>query len=370
MSMADTTSSDSPKRPQFLTAPVRRTAMKRRLMNARDVMTTAVVSVAPDIPVSKIAKLLLENGISAVPVVDGDGLPLGMVSEGDLMGPDDTEREARRDWWLQLLAEGDALHPDFLASMHAPAKSARDIMSAPLVTVGEDTSTGDIARLLAAHHVKRVPVVRDGRIVGIVSRANLLNALISEEESLVPQHDHGFLSGAIASLDDQFLHHRNPADTHEPPPPADRSDEAVPLMADFQGLVSDFKRHECEQREALRQALTERRRQTVAELIDQHISGEKWRTLLHQAREAAHRGQTQLMLLRFPNELCSDGGRAINVGEPGWASTLRGAAAEVYLRWQRELKPHGFHLTASVLEFPDGMLGDIGLFLAWGESQE
>jgi CBS domain-containing protein len=343
--------------------------MKGRLMNARDVMTTAVVSVAPDIPVSKIAKLLLEKGISAVPVVDGDGLPLGMVSEGDLMGRDDTERAARRDWWLQLLAEGDALHPDFLASMHAPGKRARDIMSAPLVTVGEDTSTGDIARLLTAHQVKRVPVVRDGRIVGVVSRANLLGALISEEESLVPQHDHGFLSGALASLDDQFLHRRNPADMHEPPPPADRSDEAVPLVADFQGLVSDFKRHECEQREALRQTAAERRRQEVKELIDQHISDEKWRTLLHEAREAAHRGEKQLMLMRFPCELCSDGGRAINVPESGWASTLRGAAAEMYLRWERDLKPHGFHLSACVLDFPDWMPGDIGLFLVWG-SQE
>jgi CBS domain-containing protein len=338
-------------------------------MNARDVMTTVVISVAPDFPVNKIAKLLLEKCISAVPVVGGDGLPLGMVSEGDLMGRDDTEREARRDWWLQLLAEGDALHPDFLETMRAPVNKARDIMSAPLVTVGEDTSTGDIARLLTAHRVKRVPVVRDGRIVGIVSRANLLGALISEEESPAARHDHGFLSSALASLDHQFLQRHNPADTHEPPPPADRSDEAVPLMADFQGLVSDFKRHECEQREALRQTFTERRRQEVKELIDKHVSDKKWRTLLHQARGAAQRGEKELMLLRFPNELCSDGGRAINVPEPGWASTLRGAAAEMYLRWERDLKPHGFHLSASVLEFPDGMLGDIGLFLVWG-SQE
>ena len=339
-------------------------------MNARDVMTTAVVSVAPDIPVSKIAKLLLEKGISAVPVVDGDGSPLGMVSEGDLMVRDDTEREARRDWWLQLLAEGDALYPEFLASMRAPGKRARDIMSAPLITVGENTSTGDIARLLKDHQVKRVPVVRDGRIVGIVSRANLLGALISAEERLVPRREHSSLSDALASLDDQFLHRRNLPDTHEPPPPADPADQAVPLVADFQGLVSDFKRHEREQREALGQAAAERRGQEVKELIDQHILDEKWRALLHEARVAAQRGEKQLVLMRFPSELCSDGGRAINVAEPGWPATLRGAAAEMYLRWERDLKPHGFHLTASVLEFPDGMPGDIGLFLIWGASQE
>ena len=61
------------------------------------------------------------------------------------------------------------------------------------------------------------------------------------------------------------------------------------------------------------------------------------------------------------------GGRAINVSEADWPATLRGEAAEVYLRWQHQLKPHGFHLSASVLEFPGGMPGDIGLFLGWGQ---
>jgi hypothetical protein len=132
-------------------------------------------------------------------------------------------------------------------------------------------------------------------------------------------------------------------------------------------MVSDFKRHEREQHDAIRQASAERHRQKVTELIDEHVSDGEWRTLLHRAREAAEHGQKQLMLLRFPNELCSDGGRAINVAEPGWASTLRGEAAEIYLRWERELKPHGFHVKASVLEFPDGKPGDIGMFLVWGE---
>ena len=73
------------------------------------------------------------------------------------------------------------------------------------------------------------------------------------------------------------------------------------------------------------------------------------------------------MLLRFPSQLSSDGGRAINVMEPRWPGTLRGEAAEIYLRWERDLKPHGFHLTARVLDFPGGIPGDIGLFLVWGE---
>ena len=71
------------------------------------------------------------------------------------------------------------------------------------------------------------------------------------------------------------------------------------------------------------------------------------------------------MLLRFPKQLCRDGGRAIGMREPDWPATLRGQAAEIYLRWMRELKPRGFHLAARVLEFPGGMPGDIGLFLIW-----
>ncbi len=73
------------------------------------------------------------------------------------------------------------------------------------------------------------------------------------------------------------------------------------------------------------------------------------------------------MLPRFPSQLGSDGGRAINVAEPGSPATLRGEAAEIYLRWERDLKPHGFDLAARVLEFPGGVTGDIGLFLVWGE---
>ena len=86
-------------------------------MNARDVMTRDVVSVASDTPMRKIAALLLEKRISAVPVVDSSGAPIGMVSEGDLTGRSEAEREARQDWWLMTLAEGEAMNPEFLASL-------------------------------------------------------------------------------------------------------------------------------------------------------------------------------------------------------------------------------------------------------------
>jgi CBS domain-containing protein len=153
-------------------------------MKAQDVMTTTVVSVGPGQGTREVARILRDKGISAVPVVDDDGRPLGMVSEGDLIGRDEGDREGRRDWWLNLLAEGEPLHPDFLKSLRLPDRLARDVMVRPVITVGEQTNVGEIARLLIAHRIKRVPVVRDGRIVGIVSRADLVQALATEEPQL------------------------------------------------------------------------------------------------------------------------------------------------------------------------------------------
>jgi CBS domain-containing protein len=144
-------------------------------MNARDVMTCDVVSVTSDTPVRKIAALLLERRISGVPVVDRGGAPIGIVSEGDLIGRSEAEREARQDWWLMILAEGEDLSPDFLASLSYP--TARNLMSSPVITVREETNLGEVARVLTTHRIKRVPVVRDGRVIGIVSRADLVRAL-------------------------------------------------------------------------------------------------------------------------------------------------------------------------------------------------
>jgi hypothetical protein len=138
-------------------------------------------------------------------------------------------------------------------------------------------------------------------------------------------------------------------------------------VAHFRALALDSK-HEAQARivEANRAAAAARRR-TVQQLIDRHIGDETWKNLLQKARQAAEHGQKECLLLRFPHDLCSDGGRAINAPEPDWPETLRGEAAEIYLRWESGLKQHGFRLGARVLEFPGGFPGDIGLFLVWGE---
>lgn len=149
-------------------------------MLARDLMTKKVVSVPPDMPINEVAQVLLRNTISGVPVVDADGKVLGMVTEGDLIGRDDAERHARRDWWLAMLADGEELSPDFLKSIRWQM-NASDVMVSPIIAVSEGTDAVEIARTLKAHRIKRVPVLRDGRLVGIVSRADLLEAVAPEK---------------------------------------------------------------------------------------------------------------------------------------------------------------------------------------------
>ena len=102
-------------------------------MHAQEIMTKEVVAVSPDTPTPQIAQQLLEHKISAVPVIDSAGMVIGMVSEGDLIGRSDADREERRDWWLSLIAEGEALHPDYLATLRRPELTAHDVMSAPVV---------------------------------------------------------------------------------------------------------------------------------------------------------------------------------------------------------------------------------------------
>src|SRR5271163_2090874 len=179
-------------------------------------------------------------------------------------------------------------------------------------------------------------------------------------------HNGGLVSGALASVDERFFHrHAAERPTHAELP--HNQDDLRWTVDDFRNLMADSEHKEAEHHEEPRRAAAAGRRQRVNELIEHHVSDENWRALLHQARQAAEHRQKEYMLLRFPNQLCGDGGRAINAAEPDWPATLRGEGAEIYLRWERDLKARGFHLAARVLEFPGGMPGDIGLFLIWGE---
>lgn len=337
------------------------------LTQARDIMTQAVISVQPETPVKDIATLLLDNRISAVPVVNGDGVPVGMVSEGDLIGRGEGERLARRDWWLALISGRQALDDNFVARLRPSRQTAGDVMSAPLVTVTEDTPVDEIARLLAIHHIKRLPVVRDGCLVGIVSRADLLRVVAAGHAvTSEPRKDEhrGFLSSLFG---DYRLPAWETVAGNRPSEPASRRDETRLAADDLRHLVEDFHRGEAQHADEDRRAAAALRRRQAREMIDTHVFDETWRQIMHQACEAAEHGQKELLLLRFPSQLCIDGGRTVNVAEHDWPTTLRGRPAELYLRWERDLKPRGFLLSARVLEYPDGKPGDIGLFLGWGE---
>lgn len=161
-------------------------------MQAADVMTRDVVTVAPDASVGTVAELLVEHRISAVPVIDAEGRVLGVVSEGDLMRRLEDDADRRGSWWLRLFGSNSANAADFVK---AHGRRAQHVMTQDVVTVTEETPVAEVARLLETRRIKRVPVVRDGRLVGIVSRANLLHGLASLPTA----------AGTEASADDRTL---------------------------------------------------------------------------------------------------------------------------------------------------------------------
>jgi CBS domain-containing protein len=146
-------------------------------MRAMDVMTTDVITVDPDMTVQNLARLLAERGISGAPVVDSGGRLVGVISEGDLLhraeiGTARRHRVRRRSWWLDHFASD--LAREYVKSH---GRTVNEIMTRDVVAVSEDTELAEVAALLEEKRVKRVPVMRDGKVVGIISRANIVRAL-------------------------------------------------------------------------------------------------------------------------------------------------------------------------------------------------
>ncbi|MGB7299967.1 MAG: CBS domain-containing protein [Burkholderiaceae bacterium] len=171
-------------------------------MRAKDIMTIPVVTVSPEAEVPEIATMLLKRRISAVPVIDAQGGLVGIVSEGDLMRHSDAKTKfgEARSWWLALVT-----NPVDNASAYIKknGRYAREIMTRQVVTITEDTTLPEIAKLLEERHVKRVPVVKDGAVVGIVSRANLLQGFATTESKDVSTQDDTVLRSTIqAAIDD------------------------------------------------------------------------------------------------------------------------------------------------------------------------
>lgn len=167
-------------------------------MLAADVMTQNVITVSPDSEVREIASLLLEHGISAVPVVDDGGKVLGIVSEGDLMRRVENDTARRKSWWLKLFAGHDAA--DYVKSH---GRRAHEIMTKDPITIAGDMPLHKISRLLEKHHIKRVPVVQEGKLVGIVSRSNLLRGFsVTATEASVTADDREIREAILKEIDD------------------------------------------------------------------------------------------------------------------------------------------------------------------------
>ena len=167
-------------------------------MQAKDVMTPDVVSVLPETAVREIARTMLARRISAVPVVDKDGKLAGIVSEGDLMRRAESGTERTRSWWLRLLGDEKEEARDYVK---AHGRHARDVMTVEVVTVVEDTPIGEIAGILERERIKRVPVLRGGKVVGIVSRANLLHGLAAyRPRAAAPKSDQALRQAVIDAI--------------------------------------------------------------------------------------------------------------------------------------------------------------------------
>jgi len=169
-------------------------------MKAKDVMTEHVISITPDANVLQAARLMLQNRVSGLPVVDADGALVGIVTEGDFLRRSELGTEKRRPRWLEFLVGPGKLASEYV---QASGRKVAEIMTHELVTIGEDTPLEEIVHLMEKQRVKRLPVLRAGKLAGIVSRANLMHALASlaREAPEGAGDDAGIRARLLAELD-------------------------------------------------------------------------------------------------------------------------------------------------------------------------
>jgi CBS domain-containing protein len=169
-------------------------------MQAQDVMVRGVISIGPDMPVRAAAHAMVSNGVSALLVMDISAKLVGVVSEGDLIRRVENDTERRHSWWLEMFTSSDTLAKEFVKSR---AKRVSDVMTREVIVAAPDAPLREIANLMEKHGIKRVPILEDGKVVGIVSRANLLQALasVSEDTDLI-EGDRALRQRIIDSLKD------------------------------------------------------------------------------------------------------------------------------------------------------------------------
>lgn len=310
-------------------------------MIVRDLMQRHFPYVMADADLDYVAKVLKESGVGAVPVVDENLTPIGVVTRSNI------EKARRTSMTVDL-----GPLPSFLLknrreiAFHGNGRALRDVMSAPAISVPVGAKLSEVEKVMAAHRLKRMPVVEGHKLVGMLLRRELLDAI---------------------------GHPGGQADTLSAPKPiltvAPSEPESCEVASadEFRQLVAEHERHVDEERLAQHRALVEAREQRIKDLASLRLTDAAWRDMLFRSRAAATAGLTESILLRFPSQLCTDGGRAINAPDPGWPETLRGEPADVYRRWRNELHPRGFRIAAQIIDFPEGLPGDAALFLMWGK---
>jgi CBS domain-containing protein len=152
-------------------------------MQVKDVMTREVISVQASDPVLKAARLMLQNRISGLPVVDKQGALVGVLTEGDFLRRSELGTQRRRPKWLEFIVGPGRLADEYV---HTSGRKVEEIMTPDPYTVSEDEALEKVVELMERRHVKRLPVMRGGRMVGIVSRANLMHALASLARDVQP----------------------------------------------------------------------------------------------------------------------------------------------------------------------------------------
>ena len=167
-------------------------------MKARDVMVSPVITVKLSASVQEVAKILLERRIGAVPVVDEHGKIVGIVSEGDLMHRAEAGTERKHAWWLRGFIGDETLATEYV---EAHARKVVDVMTRDVISATPDSPLHEIAALMETNAIKRVPIVKDGYLVGLVSRANLIQAVASGRKMLeIPISDTVIRDKIMAAL--------------------------------------------------------------------------------------------------------------------------------------------------------------------------
>jgi CBS domain-containing protein len=139
-------------------------------------MVRDVVTVSPDEAVDHVIELLAKHDASTLPVVDEKGNVIGMIGEFDLIHRAEIGTEKHHRWWIEAMIPASRLAEEF-AKSHG--RHVREVMSTHVISASEDTELGEIATLLEKHRIQRIPILRDGKLVGVVSRSNLIQALAS-----------------------------------------------------------------------------------------------------------------------------------------------------------------------------------------------